>query len=421
MTAPEDDEDVIASEGWALFTRRDRPDRDESALVRRLRATGTGWARRWLALAPRRRRLIMVATVAVLVIAAGTAVTLGRPSAPAPVVAVKPPAPVSPPRPVTTLPGSQSSYDPDADTSSPLGPPLTVPGGAVRDVGVEADDLYVVSATAFSVVHSYDRRLITTAAVASPEGARVVLDESSGTAWIVPIGAAGQSIREFTFTDLRATRSVPVPGVVYDALVAGGQLYLATSGGVFLLARGASALTAVTNSVPPVQALSADPDSGTVLALTSGPAARIITITNGGNTVEAGPVIDVSSPTIAVIKDTLWVGAVGPNGRLERFDPSTLRPLPEAAGGVVVAEGLDTGVQLVSGTAALWDYPVVIPADLWVLAKASKQLYCIDSQSGRVLQRWDNITHPVSSGGSGPYVVTAQGVQPLVLRGNCDG
>ena len=74
MTAPEDDEDVIASEGWALFTRRDR---DESAMVRRLRATGAGWAQRWLALAPRRRRLILVVTVAVLVIAAGTAIRYG--------------------------------------------------------------------------------------------------------------------------------------------------------------------------------------------------------------------------------------------------------------------------------------------------------------------------------------------------------
>jgi hypothetical protein len=106
----------------------------------------------------------------------------------------------------------------------------------------------------------------------------------------------------------------------------------------------------------------------------------------------------------------LWVGGVDPDARLLRIDTVTLRPLPESAGGEMVAEGADNELQAVAGV-----------ADLWVYSRNDQRLFCADSQTGEVLQIWNGITHSVSPGARTPYVVTQGQAKPLVLRGRCTG
>ena len=112
---------------------------------------------------------------------------------------------------------------------------------------------------------------------------------------------------------------------------------------------------------------------------------------------QAGSTINVTNPTIAVMNDALWVGGVG-TGRAARCASTNRRcgRCPRAPAGVVVDEGADRGFDLSAGVADLWVYET----------QRRRQLYCVDSHSGAVLQRWDGITQSVATGGSGPYVVS---------------
>jgi hypothetical protein len=372
-----------------------------------LRGLRVGRAR-WAGLAPR-RRFVTIAVIVLALIGSGVAIGLTRPSTHQP-IAQPNVGPEPNPAPSPIGPSPVSTYDPNADTASAVGPAFVAPGSPVRDVAVASNDLYVVGATAVSVVDSYSRGVLRQAPVASSVGARVVLDPASGTFWDVDIATAPAQAREFDMATLRLTRTVAVLGVVYTAAELDSRLYLATSGGVYLVAPGSTTLTAVATSIPAIQAISIDPEQHTVLGLTSGATARIITIGDEGATVRAGSTINVANPTIAVMNDALWVGSVGTGARLERFDESTLRPLPEGAGGVVVEEGADRRFALSAGV-----------ADLWVYESSAQTLYCVDSHSGAVLQRWTNITQSVATGGSGPFAVSSGTVVPLVLRGNCQG
>ncbi len=60
-------------------------------------------------------------------------------------------------------------------------------------------------------------------------------------------------------------------------------------------------------------------------------------------------------------------------------------------------------------------------ADIWAYSPSALRLYCVDTNSGAVLERWDGVTQTVATGGSGPYVVSRGLVEPLVLRGSCLG
>lgn len=373
------------------------------------------WRGRWAALAPGRRRNVAIGAIVVVLLGAGVAIGLTRPSGHRPVA--QPNASSGPNAgPIPNLgpgpnqPSPLSTYNPNTDTVPAVGTAFAVPGGPVRDAAVASNDLYVVATTAVSVLDSYTRTVLRSAVVASAPGARVVLDQASGTFWDVEVGAVPAQAREFDMATLRLLRTVAVTGAIYDAAELDSRLYLATSGGVYLVAPGSSTLTAVAASIPAIQAISVDPQQDTVLGLTSGPTARIITIADEGATVRAGSTISVTNPAIAVMNDALWVASVGAGGRLERFDESTMRPLPEGAGGVVVEEGTGLRFDISAGV-----------ADLWVYESTQQTLYCVDSHSGAVLQRWSGITQSVATGGSGPFAISGGVIEGLVLRGNCAG
>jgi hypothetical protein len=402
---PEIDEVLSAGGRRPRFGRaRERTPRPMLTAPAGLVEFATKWQRRWTGLAPRRRRRFTLIALAAVVLLVGAVVTLARPGPmrPFPVVAIKPHP--------SAVPLPRSTYDPMADVASPVGPPLTTPGGAVRDVAIASDDLYVLSASAISVVDAYSRQILRQADFTPSANARLVLDIADGTMWVVDIDTAPAVVREFDLVSLQPTRTVAVSGVIYDAVEQDQSLFVATSGGVFLVAPLSSQLTAVGSTIPEPQALAADPVADTVLAVSSGTNARITTFANAGATMRAGPTLNVTNPTIAIMKQALWVGGVNPDARLLRVDQNTLRPLPDSAGGALIDEGADSQLQISAGA-----------MDLWVYSHATGDLACVDSTTGDVLQRWSGITQSVATGGSGPYAVTGGTVAPLVLRGNCFG
>lgn len=400
---PEVDE-VLPDGGPRRFGRsRERAPRVSLELPAGLVSFGARLKEWWLGLAPRRRRRVKLLMFIAVVAIVGVIVTLVRPSAMRPSPLAITPHPI-------TVPLPSSTYDPFAEAISPVGPPLDTPGGAVRDAVIANDDLYVLSASAISVVDAYSRQILRQTAFTPSAAARVVLDIADGTMWVVDMGAAPAVAREFDMVTLQPTRTVPVSGIVFDAVVQDQSLILATSGGVFAVAPLSSQLTAIASSTPVPQALAPDPETDTVLAISSGTNARITVFANGGASVRTGPTLNVTNPTIAIMKESLWVGGVNPDARLLRIDQNTLRPLPDSAGGALIDQGADSQLQISAGV-----------SDLWVYSHATGDLACVDSTTGNVLQRWSGITQSVATGGSGPYAVTGGTVAPLVLRGNCFG
>lgn len=402
--SPEVDE-ALPDDGPRMFGRaRERSPRPKLVAPAGLVEFGARWRARWIGLAPRRRRRFKLIAFAVVVLLVGGVVTLARPGP------MRPPPTVSVlPHPIE-VPAPRSTYDPNADQASAVGPALTTPGGAVRDVGIASDDLYVLSARAISVVDAYSRQVLRQVSFTPSANARVVLDIADGTMWVVDIGTAPAFAREFDMVSLQSTRTVAVPGVIFDAVEQDQSLYLATAGGVFLIAPTSSQLTAVGSTIPEPQALATDPVADTVLAISGGTNARITTFSNAGANIMAGPTLNVTNPTIAILNKALWVGGVNPDARLLRIDENTLRPLPDSAGGALIDEGADSQLQISAGT-----------VDLWVYSQSTGDLACLDSTTGDVLERWSGITQSVATGGSGPYAVTGGTIVPLVLRGSCLG
>ncbi len=348
---------------------------------------------RWLAAAPRRRRLVWGAGFLAVLAIVGAALIVTRPSGSA-AVASRP----------------SSSYDPNVDAGGALGAALAVDGGDVIDVSVASGAIYVASHDRLSVVDPTSHKVLRSAEVTSKTDGHLVLDAAANTVWDIDLGSWPTQLREFAHDTLRLTRSLVVAGIVWDAVVLDGRLYLATSTGVAMVAPGSSTLTPVTASDSAPQALTVDPAAHAVLALAPGSNGQIVTISDGGNTLQTGSALNVSSPTIASVDGALWAGGINPDARLLRIDPRTLRPLPESAGGEMVAEGSDNELRAIPGS-----------ADLWIFNRTGQRLLCADGRTGEVLQTWNGITQAVSTGGHDPYVVTQGQARPLVLRGRCTG
>jgi hypothetical protein len=305
----------------------------------------------------------------------------------------------------------QPSYDPDIDTTTAVGPSLNTPGGDVRDIGIASDTLYVLGTSALSVINTLDRSVLRQTPLATSLGSRLILDIPDGTMWVLNVNSGANTATEFDMLSLKPLRSVGVPATIYDAVVLDGRLYLATSTGIDIVRPGTPKLVGITTTSTPPQVLAADGDNHVVLALAPGTDGRLVTISNDGALVRPGPVLGVVTPTLARMNGALWVGGVGSSGGVRRFDETTMLPMDDDVGnGRSIDRTIGAGLEVTAGV-----------ADIWAYSPSSLRLYCVDTNSGAVLERWDGMTQAVATGGSGPYVVTRGLVEPLVLRGSCLG
>jgi hypothetical protein len=368
-------------------------------------------------LTPTQRRLGWIAAVLVAALAAaGFLVAHQRSTAPIAAPSPSPSrslpvvSPSVPPDPVPVGPFPSLAYTgPAGNVITGIGTALDVGTGAPLDLAISDSSLLVLLDSSLVVVNAYSRQILGRQPLVANAHSRLLFDVANSRLWVVDQNTLPARIQEFDSTSLRPLRSLEVQETVFDSAAIDGRLFLATDVAVKFLAPGASTLTAVKASNPPVSALTADLVRDTVVGLIAGPSGRLLTISSDGNTVLAGPQITVAGGSVAVVKDGLWVGGVGLDGHAALFDPDSMRMLSQGAGGALVL--VAAGQAVVSAGAN----------SLWVYSAPTKRLYCVDANSGQELQHWDGLAGPVTAGGSGPYSIAAGEVVPLVLRGYCRG
>jgi hypothetical protein len=360
--------------------------------------------RAWSRLRPRWRPTIATASAGVLLVAAAVAVQTNR----------SPHRAAVPPRPSTSVPAGPGVVPSLAYTSGPPGAPppgegypLQLPPGSPLDVAISSTSLYVLLDTELLMVDAYSGDIVRAAAVDAGPSSRLVLDDADAAIWVVSDESAQGVVRRFDTATLSEDRAVTMPATIYDAAVLDGRLFIATSTGIDEFAPGATSWTPVTATNPPAEVVLADPLDDTVYALTSGPNGRLITLSPDGDSIVVGPVLGISQPSLALAGNELWVGGVGPSGAVRQIDPQTMAP---ASKKITVASSIGTGAQVEAGA-----------NDLWVYSPAASRLFCVDRQTGQELQHWNELSGPVTAGGSGPYAIGRGQVLPLVLRGACQG
>ena len=303
----------------------------------------------------------------------------------------------------------------------PLGPPgaarpgegdaLALPAGTAIDVAISDTVLYVLLDSGLDLIDPLTRAVERIVLLQADSRSRLLVDSPAARLWIVDENAGPTQVREFDSGTLALLGTLNVPATVFSAAAVNGRLFLATADGVEQFAPGSSSLTGVTNSIPVIRAITADPSRQAVLGLSSGPTAGVITVSADGATLLAGPGLGLTQrSTVAVIDGTLWVSGVGATASLARLDPASMHPVTSGPNQTGVISSVGGTVTVTPGA-----------ADLWVYSPSTARLYCVDDRTGQELQHWDGLSGPVTAGGRGPFAVGHGHVLPLVLRGACQG
>jgi hypothetical protein len=365
----------------------------------------------------RRRRVVRLASaVTVIVTIAGVATVIGVTAQRRGQVAVQQPSVTpSPPTgqatPVNLGEGSTSSF-------------ALAPSGAFV-ARTQPDQLLEVP----SADHSVIKRIATADAV---DG--TAADAAAGLLWtwsaIQPTAASGNSastgstsIHVYGTSTLAVRADATVPTYTFSAVALNGDLWLATSDGLYVVDANTTGSTAVTKlasgSVFSVAAdavrqriLYGSPVSTTASAGSLGSIA-VHEIDAGTHAViGVGTPLPIGKESIAIVSDQIWVGGYGSGStpRLFHLDGSSLQTLQ--------TKGLGAGSPLELGPGAIvWPGASV----LWVRSGGSEALSCLDPQTGALLEHWDAVQGPVASVRGHAYAASDGSLEQLSLAGDCTG
>ena len=190
---------------------------------------------------------------------------------------------------------------------------------------------------------------------------------------------------------------VTIPAYVFSGAAIDGELWLATSDGLYVVSLAANrpvGTKVVGGSVFSVALTRCDIESSTAAQSARRPANSLGDIAVHEIDADTHAVIAVGSPlpigkeSIAIVGDQIWVGGYGSGStpRLFHLDGSSLQTLQTT--GLGVSNPLELGPG-----AIVWPGASVV----WVRSGGSEGLACIDPQSGAVLEQWDAVQGPVLS------------------------
>jgi hypothetical protein len=371
----------------------------------------------------RRQRVVRLASaVTVVVVIAGAATVIGvhARGSRGEIVAVRPSASPSPATgqatPLELGKGSTSSF-----TLSPSG---------VFVARTQPDQLVQVSTADSSVT----RRIATPdvvddTAADAVEGLVWTWSSTQTTASDVAgsdnsTGTGSTRIHAYETSTLAIDTAMTVPAHTFSAAALNGDLWLATSDGLYVVTNGrlgSSAATKLFSGL--VFSVAADAVRHRILYGAAVSAGADGTNSLGGIAVHeidanthavigVGTLLPIGKESIAIVSDQIWVAGYGSGStpRLFHLDGASLQP--------IATNELDAGSPLQLGPGA-----IVWPGEsvLWVRSGGSEALSCVDPQTGAVQEQWDTVQGPVASVRGHAYAASDGSLEQLSLAGSCTG
>jgi len=365
----------------------------------------------------RQQRMVQLASaVTVVVVIAGVATAVGlnthspRKAQPAASLSASPPAH-----------GQFNRVDVGAGSTGYL----SVTPSAIFLAQTDPNGLVTVSPSDLSVA----KQIVTPDAV---QGTAV--DEDRGLVWTwsstqSTTDASGSSastdstsIHAYQTSTLAKTVEASLPYYTFSAVALRGELWLATSAGLYVVDNTNGSPTATKVSGGQVFSVAADDAHHRVLfsvhvdtpttsssANTMGFIAVHAIDSNTRRMTTVGAPLPVGKESIAVVDGQVWVAGYGSDSLLIHLDASTLRPIGVGVGSL---DTLDLGPG-----AIVWPGASVV----WVRAGGSEALSCMDPKTGAVLEQWDAVQGPVASVVGRAYAASDGSLEQLTLAGGCKG
>lgn len=227
-------------------------------------------------------------------------------------------------------------------------------------------------------------------------------------------GAVQQYDAKTMATVHSVARPLPSGVMVFGGAALGGQLWLSTDHGLFVVSfDGDRASATQIPGLPNVYSLAADPARHRVLvgAFAGGDGlgtTQIVAVDGTTHALTRGSGLPFGKESIAVVGNDIWVGGYGDEtaSRLVRLDIGTLKPTRSSSVNADLGPG-----------AVVWAGQHV----LWVRAGGSEQLDCVDSTTGDSLQSWLAVQGPVASVSGAAYAADNGLLQKLTLNQACEG
>jgi hypothetical protein len=237
-----------------------------------------------------------------------------------------------------------------------------------------------------------------------------------------PASTDSTSIHAYTTLPGTVTIKAPatVPAYTFSAAALNGEMWLATSEGLYVVALANASWTVTKLFSGSVFSIAADDARHRILFGTQVTSSATSSDSLGSIVVRAidsrshkvttvGTPVPVGKESIAVVDGQVWVAGYGSDSLLIHLDAKTLRPI--GAGGSGLGK-LDLGPG-----AIVWPGESVV----WVRAGGSEALSCIDPKTGAVLEQWDAVQGPVASVVGRAYAASDGSLEQLNLTGGCKG
>jgi hypothetical protein len=247
---------------------------------------------------------------------------------------------------------------------------------------------------------------------------------SSGATSEQPNDAGSTIIHAYQTSTLAVTSALTVSTYTFSAAALNGDLWLATSAGLYVVAPEVDGSTTTTKLVTgSVFSVAADAVRHRILygSMVSAPAAGPNSLgsiavheidANTHAVIGVGAPLPIGKESIAIVSDQIWVAGYGTGStpRLFHLDGASLQTLQ--------TDGLGATNPLEMGPGAIvWPGASV----LWVRSGGSEALACVDPQTGALLEHWDAVQGPVASVRGHAYAASDGSLDELSLSGDCTG
>jgi hypothetical protein len=306
--------------------------------------------------------------------------------------------------------------------------------GSTSAIAVTSSSVFVARTQPDELMQVSTANLSITKRVATPDAVDgTAADAAAGRVWTwsttqATVADSGQStgtdstsIHAYASSSLATEGAATIPTYTFDAAALDGQLWLATSDGLYVVTTAASGSVATKVVSGQVFSIAVDAVRQRVLygGVPSAPAAGASSLGSVAvheidphthSLIGVGTSLPIGKESIAIVGDQIWVGGYGSGStpRLFHLDGSSLQPLPVATSGADGSFGPG---------AIVWPGQSV----LWVRSGGSEGLACLDPQTGALLENWVAVQGPVASVAGHAYAASDGSLDQLSLAGGCAG
>jgi len=307
--------------------------------------------------------------------------------------------------------------------------------GSTSAMAVTSSAVFVARQQPNELLQVSTANLAITKRVATPDAVDdLAVDAAAGRVWTwstsqafvddsgQSTGTDATSIHLYATSNFGIAGAVTIPTYAFDAVALDGQLWVATSDGLYVVTIAANGPVAAKVISGMVFSVAGDAVRHRVLygkAIAAPGAANSLgdvviheIDAHTHSSIAVGPPLPIGKESIAIVGDQIWVGGYGSGStpRLFHLDGSSLQSIPTKSYAAGDPFGLGPG-------AIVWPGASV----LWVRSGGSEGLACIDPQSGALLEQWPAVQGPVASVRGNAFAASDGALDQLSLSGDCTG